>query len=260
MANIEKYAVYDGPGIRTVVYLKGCPLRCQWCSSPQTQSNKIEKTYNGNDSSTETIGKYLTVNEVFEEIKKDITFYNQSDGGVTISGGEVLSQSGFAARLLEKCQQEYIHTAIETSGYGAWDDFKRILKYADLVLFDIKHLNNKQHLKVTGVENTLILDNLEKVSKLDNDIIIRVPIIPGINDSEEHLNSIYNLAFYSGIQEVHLLPYHTLGRENYKKLNRKYPLADLEPPKKDEIKSLKQLIASKGLDVKVVGGVNILKE
>lgn len=255
VVRIERYAVYDGPGIRTVVFLKGCPLRCKWCSSPETQQKEEELCYDRScpSKNRELIGEYMSVEEVFAEIKEDITFYNQSGGGVTLSGGEVLLQPKFTTDILEKCKEEYIHTAIETSGYGSWDNFKQILKFTDLVLFDIKHLDSKEHLEATGVENIWIIDNLKKIAKLDKDIIIRVPVIPGINDSRDNIAKTADLAQELRIKEIHLLPYHGLGREKYNKLGREYLLEDLESPRDEQMNSLKELVESKGIKAQIGG-------
>ncbi|TDX48253.1 glycyl-radical enzyme activating protein [Orenia marismortui] len=248
VTRIERYAAYDGPGIRTVVFLKGCPLRCQWCSSPETQHKEQELYYDG-----ELVGRYMNVEEVFSEIKEDITFYNQSGGGVTLSGGEVLLQPRFITDILKRCQEEYIHTAIETSGYGSWDNFEEILEFTDLVLFDLKHLDTGKHLELTGVENTWIIDNLKRAAKLDKEIIIRIPVIPGINDSKDNIVKTANLAEKLGIKEIHLLPYHSLGREKYNKLGRRYLLADLESPSDERMNYLKELVENKGLKVQIGG-------
>ncbi|OCL26965.1 glycyl radical-activating protein [Orenia metallireducens] len=253
VTRIERYAAYDGPGIRTVVFLKGCPLRCQWCSSPETQHRGQEFYYDGDSSNRELVGKYMSVEEVVEVVKQDIPFYNQSGGGVTLSGGEVLSQARFTAEILEKCQEEYIHTAIETSGYGSWDNFKQILEFTDLVLFDIKHLDSNKHLEATGVENTWIIDNLKRAAQLNKEIIIRVPVIPGINDSKENISQTIELAQELGIKEIHLLPYHSLGREKYDRLGREYLLEDLESPGDKEMNYLQELIESKGIKVQIGG-------
>lgn len=255
VVRIERYAVYDGPGIRTVVFLKGCPLRCKWCSSPETQQKEEELCYDRScpSKNRELIGEYMSVEEVFAEIKEDITFYNQSGGGVTLSGGEVLLQPKFTTDILEKCKEEYIHTAIETSGYGSWGNFKQVLEFTDLVLFDIKHLDSNKHLEVTGVENTWIIDNLRRATQLNKEIIIRIPVIPGVNDSKENISQTAQLAQELGIKEVHLLAYHSLGREKYARLDREYLLEDLESPSDEKMNYLKKLVESKGIKAQIGG-------
>jgi pyruvate formate lyase activating enzyme len=253
VARIESYGVYDGPGIRTVVFLKGCPLRCQWCSSPETQHRGQEYYYGEDSSKGELVGRYMSVEEVVEVVKQDMTFYNQSGGGVTLSGGEVLSQAKFSAEILKRCQEEYIHTAIETSGYGSWGNFKQVLEFTDLVLFDIKHLDSNKHLEVTGVENTWIIDNLRRAAQLNKEMIIRIPVIPGVNDSKENISQTAQLAQELGIKEVHLLAYHSLGREKYARLDREYLLENLESPSDEKMNYLKKLVESKGIKAQIGG-------
>ncbi|MCY6372805.1 glycyl-radical enzyme activating protein [Clostridium ganghwense] len=295
ICEIERYAVHDGPGIRTVVFLKGCPLKCLWCSNPETQRKQNEIYYNSKkcimcercvDACKEKalrvkedrisidrekctscgactkecpmgalnlVGKFMSVQEVFQEVNKDMVFYQQSQGGITISGGEVLIHGDFTVALLKECKKNYINTAIETSGFGNYETLKSISVYADLIMFDIKHTNNDTHKKLTGVENKTILDNLNKLSKIHRNIIIRVPLITGLNDSIENIENTVKIAEQYGIKEVHLLPYHSLGKEKYKQLQKKYALENIQSPEEIHVNKLKKLIESYSIKC-VIGG------
>jgi pyruvate formate lyase activating enzyme len=294
VCEIEKYATHDGPGIRSVVFFKGCPLRCLWCANPETQRKDNELYYNYNRcincgsclkaclrgtlslsdkmvidrerciacgscvlacpmSALNLVGKEMTVDEVFATVEQDMVFYRESGGGITLSGGEVLLQNEFAAELLQKCRQNYIHTAIETSGFGAWEFFKNIAEYTDLVLFDIKHTDDEKHKALTGVSNKLILENLSRLASFSKNIIIRVPLIPGINDSFENIEATIDLAKRNGIREIHLLPYHKLGRAKYEQLSKEYVLEEISRPQDGDISKLKELIEDAGLKC-VIGG------
>lgn len=295
VCEIEKYATHDGPGIRTIVFLKGCPLRCIWCSNPETQRKENELYYNENKcisckrcigSCTEgalsfndnrivayknkcnacgtcvkicpmgalnLVGKDMTLDEVFEEVMQDRIFYQQSGGGVTISGGEVLMHEEFVVQLLRRLKEDYINTAIETSGFGDWKSLNNIASYADLIMFDIKHTDSDIHKDLTGVDNKIILDNLNKLSKMHKNIIIRIPVITGINESKENIQKTAEIAKEFGINEIHLLPYHSLAKQKYKQLSKKYELETLKNLNESDVEYLKVLVESFGLKC-VIGG------
>jgi pyruvate formate lyase activating enzyme len=284
--SIERYAINDGPGIRTLVFLKGCPLSCLWCFNPEGQSfspevvyyiekcincnicvaicpqKAIKKNTNGRKiinsklcnacglcikdcppGALKLYGQQFTVKAVLEEIKKDIPFYRNSDGGVTLSGGEPISQSVFAQEILKECQKVNIHTAIETSGYQNWKNFQKILKYVDLVLYDIKHMNPKKHRELTGVTNELILSNAIKISSLGIPMIIRLPIIPSYNDSKENIeNTKKFIGKLKTVQEVDLLFYKPLGVIKYERLGRKYKLKKIKSLNSSYFKNIKETI------------------
>jgi len=268
--DIGRYRNEDGPGIRTIVFFKGCPLRCVWCSNPLGLSNGRQLVFNPPkctgcgkcinicpveanrfDGGTLQVdfkrckscglcvphclanardisGTPYTIQELFTEIQKDMPFYRRNDGGVTLSGGEVLMQSGYAAELLKLCKQNYIHTAIETSGYAAWDDFENVVRYCDLVFVDLKILDNRKHKEYTGAGNERILQNIEKLCLYSQargapGVIIRRLIIEGYTDDDE--TTIQVAQFVNSLPnhpEINLLPFHNLGETKYAMTGRSY--------------------------------------
>lgn len=224
---IERSSIHDGDGFRTVVFLKGCPLRCQWCSTPESLLFQIEHTEDY------TYGKMMTVEEVMKEVRKDSSFFFHSGGGMTLSGGEMLAQPGFSLALLQAARRECINTAIETSFYGSWTDISPILAYVNTAFVDIKMFDPEQHKKYCGADNQMILHHLLQTNDIKEPfkLVVRVPIIPGINDTEEELRQIGE--FCTGLRHLHhvqLLPYHRLGTDTYKKLGRTYLLTDVRSP------------------------------
>ncbi|MFX1444486.1 MAG: glycyl-radical enzyme activating protein [Promethearchaeota archaeon] len=273
--------------------MKGCPLKCLWCSNPESQDfsiNLIVRDINckgcgacvkicpqGAISITQIgsrkidwkkcnscllcvdsclyhslnrVGRYVTVREVIDEILKDTLFYKNSGGGVTVSGGEPLSQSRFVSDLLAECKKERLHTALETTGYGKWREMEKVLHFVDLVLFDIKHLNPEKHQKMTGLKNNLILENLRKAAK-NNQIWLRIPLISGFNDSESHIKKIAILGKEIGTEKVSLLPYHEGGKTKSEQLGRPYGFPEGKAPDEKHIYHLKKIIEDIGLIVSV---------
>lgn len=236
---IERSSIHDGNGFRTVVFLKGCPLSCQWCSTPEGQSFQIEHTEHN------TYGKMMTIEEVMKEVRKDSAFFFHSGGGVTLSGGEILSQPDFTLALLQASRKECINTAIETTFFAKWADIRPILPYVNTAFVDIKIFNREQHKKYCGVDNQVILENLLRTNDMEEpfQLIIRVPIIPGINDTEEELEQIGK--FCSELRYLHymqLLPYHRLGTDTYKKLRRPYLLTDVLTPSSDHMLQCRKIV------------------
>lgn len=237
---IERSSVYDGDGFRTVVFLKGCPLRCEWCSTPEGQSFRVEH------AGDIVYGKIMTVEHVMSEIRKDSAFYFHSGGGMTLSGGEMLSQPEFSYSLLRKSYEECINTAIETCFFAKWETIASMLPFINTAFVDMKFYDSEKHKKYCAIDNKLIMENL----LLTNDIstkfklVVRIPIIPGINDNREELENIGS--FCSGLKQldhVQLLPYHRLGVDTYRKLGRKYPLADLLTPAPDVMAACKDYVS-----------------
>ncbi|MGN0194042.1 MAG: glycyl-radical enzyme activating protein [Pseudoramibacter sp.] len=232
---MERNSVYDGPGFRTVVFLKGCPLRCAWCSTPESQNFKIEKNIEG-----ETYGSVMTVEQVLEEVRQDSAFYFHSGGGMTLSGGEMTAQPEFARCLLQEAQHEGIHTAIETSFFAKPEIIASLLPHVNLAFVDVKFISKDLHQKYCGVDNTVIKENLLRTNDMDLGtdfrLIVRTPVIPGLNDSDEELHKIGEFA--SHLKKLHglqLLSYHKLGTDTYRKLGRPYLLEDVETPDTDQM-------------------------
>ena len=225
--DIDHFAVHDGPGIRTVIYLKGCPLRCKWCHSPE--SHILEPQTINVNGAEKTCGRYVTAADVINEIIDDKPFYESSGGGVTLSGGEVLFQPDFTLELLRKLRENEIGTLIETSGMGKWNDLAKISEYTDMVYYDIKIIDAERHKQYTGLDNFTILENLKKLSMLKNknDIVIRVPLIPSYTDSKSDIDEIYKFASYIGVDNVELLPYNKSAAAKYEWLGIPYPLNNM---------------------------------
>lgn len=229
---IERSSIFDGEGFRTVVFLKGCPLRCQWCSTPESQLFTVER------AGDNVYGSLMTVEEVMREIRKDSVFFFHSGGGMTLSGGELLAQPEFSLALLKSSRRECIHTAVETSFYGPWEPIREILPYVNTAYVDLKLASGDLHKRYCGAENGQILKNLQAADKEPGSfrLVIRVPIIPGINDYAEELTKIGEFCgTLNRLDCVQLLPYHRLGTETYKKLNRPYLLEDTAPPSEGEM-------------------------
>ena len=271
VTDIERGATFDGPGIRTVVYFKGCPLRCLWCSNPETQKLENEfwdyegSLYKGNrtlcsdciatstSSTLKQVAKDMTLEEVFTIVMKDENFYRNSGGGVTLSGGEVLVNSAFAIKLFEKLKDEYVNTAIETTGYGSYRKLEKLAKLTDTILFDIKHMDSGKHKKYTAVSNEIILENLTKLSKWHKKIIMRFPFIKGVNDDEKNIHETAKFLKKLNLLEVNILPYHTMGLEKYRKLRMPYPMKTLEKHTQEELDNALKIMKSYGLKAKLNG-------
>lgn len=224
--DIQRYSIHDGTGVRTIVFLKGCALRCKWCCNPESQEYEIQTMIvNGKPK---TIGRDVTVKEVMDVVKRDMPYYGYSDGGLTLSGGESLLQPEFAAALLKASKEMGINTAMESMGYAKFEVIMKILPYLDTYLMDIKHMNPAKHREFTGKENTLMVENARKIAESRMcELIIRVPVIPGFNDTEKE---ILEIAAYAdtlpGVGKIHLLPYHKYGQGKYEGLGRPYPMGD----------------------------------
>ena len=240
--NITRFCTDDGPGIRTTVFLKGCPLRCLWCHNPESQNPVVECYCNG-----ENIGQTITTEEVIQELVQDKVFYKTSGGGVTISGGEPLFQPEFTAEILRLCKENGIHTAIETSGFANSDAFISVLKYCDLVLFDIKETDAKKHIEYTGVPYNTIIKNLKIVNEMKIPFIIRLPIIPGLNDRQEHFLKVKELANELRFCcDIEIMPYHKLGEYKYQQLGRYYLLGHIIEPTKSQVSEWENLLKTNG--------------
>ena len=307
--DIQGFSLQDGPGIRTTVFLKGCPLRCPWCHSPESQQfysqlswmsmrcigiEKCSKCLSACPKSAILAGKtthhaatqeeiqliqidrglcdncgnctavcyqkalYIsgtdyTVEEVLKRVCKDMPFYENSGGGVTISGGEPLSQPDFVLEFLKRLKECKIHTALDTTGHVAGEILERVLPYTDLFLYDLKHMDSEQHRLVTGVANERILENAQKIASAGAKIQIRIPVIPDFNDSEESIRKtgMFCKSLGSAVTVVQLLPYHNLGVMKYQRIDNRRMVLEAEPPSENKILSLKNLLESLGLSVTI---------
>ena len=243
--NIQRFCINDGPGIRTTVFFKGCPLQCVWCHNPESQNidNQIlfypnkcthcgkckNVTVNTTDfqcqnTAKEICGKLVSSDEIIQEVLKDLAFYKNSGGGITLSGGEPTLQFSFALEILQKAKANRLHTAIETCGVIDTKHMIQIAKYTDLFLFDYKESDPQLHKAFTGVDNALILENLSLLNGLKKDIILRCPIIPGYNDRYEHYDKIGELADVNdSVIGVEIEPYHSFGESKYTALGKSSP-------------------------------------
>jgi pyruvate formate lyase activating enzyme len=226
--SIEEFAVHDGPGIRTTIFLKGCPLRCEWCHNPEGISP--EPQWMDKKGERTMCGRRVTVDEMAALILRNKEIYAMNNGGITFTGGEPLLQAGFVKALALRVRPA-VHTAIETSGYAAADIFAGMLSSVDLVMFDVKHMDPAMHKQYTGVDNAPILRNLETLCRSGREFIVRVPLIPGVNDTERNMRAIMNaVRGAEGLVRIELLRYHKMAGAKYSMIGRTYsPTFDPEP-------------------------------
>ena len=256
LLEIERFATHDGPGIRTVVFLKGCPLHCPWCANPESQSPEPQQMRKGGE--LVWVGRPVNIDEVMAVLERDADYYANSGGGITFSGGECMMHGKVLLRLLQACKQHGWHTAIETSGMAPTKTFEAVLPYVDLFLFDLKHTDAQKLKAVTGADLALIMRNLQSISNYQLSIvncqltILRMPIIPEFNFNDEHFTSAFALANELGIHHIDLLPYHTLGIEKYRQLGRDYPYPITQPLDKKDLVPYQQQGQALGLDIHIV--------
>ena len=256
--DIKKYAIHDGPGIRTTVFLKGCPLECWWCHNPEGRSEQPEVVsirQNGESSAREEkIGRLISVAELMKEVEKDRVFYDQSDGGVTFSGGEPMAQIDFLSAALAACRDAGLSAAVDTCGYAPVEDFEKIYELVDLFLLDLKLADDNLHQKYTGVSNGLILDNLSFLSEKGNKVRLRIPMVPGITDTKENINGI--LAYIlpmKNIRHISLLSYNKLSEDKIRRFGMMDKLGRLEVQDQEMIRETVELFENHGYIVKVGG-------
>ncbi len=250
--NVQRFSIHDGPGIRTIVFLKGCRLRCKWCCNPESQRYDIDVM---NENGTpKTVGEDVTVAEVMKQVQRDKPYYSRSGGGLTLSGGEAFCQPQFAAALLTAARAEGFNTAVETAGFYPFENIEFALPLIDTVLMDIKNMNSAKHEQFTGQPNKLILGNAEQIAQNAKRLIIRVPVIPGFNDTDAEISAISRFAStLQGVTELHLLPYHRLGQDKYTQLGRQYELDGIEPPENPKMQRLLETARKSGLSCRIGG-------
>jgi pyruvate formate lyase activating enzyme len=287
LSNIQKFSLHDGPGIRTVVFFKGCPLSCRWCSNPETRqaavsvlrdtakcvhclrcaeacpAGAIKEDLSINGAACTACGicawecpqKALSINgrryspeEVLRICLQDRPFYEESGGGVTLSGGEVLTQAAFARTLLEALKREGIHTALETTGYAPPGVFRQAVEPADLLLFDIKHYDRDRHFWGTGVYNDLIFDNLRAALTAQKEVLPRLPVIPGFNDSPEDALGFSRLLKSLGLKRAQLLPFHQFGEKKYEMLGLPYPMEGVPQLHREDLEEYRRIFIDSGID------------
>ena len=250
--NIQRFSIHDGPGIRTIVFFKGCYMRCAWCCNPESQSYEIQTM--AEKDKTKTVGRDVTVDELMPELLADLNYYRRSGGGITLSGGEILGQHQFASELLKACKENGLHTAVESTGFASFDKIQAILPYLDLYLMDIKHMDSKKHQEYTSAPNELILENAKKIANSGVELIIRTPVVPTFNDTAEEIRAISRFASsLPGVKEHHLLPYHRLGPDKYAGLGRNYGLKEILPPSKERMEYLLSVAEESGLKCQIGG-------
>lgn len=268
--NLQRYSIHDGTGIRTIVFFKGCPLRCPWCSNPESQSFEIEKGKIKNlcikcktcsldvdecpSGAITQFGKYMTVEEVLTEVEKDMIFYNTSGGGVTLSGGEATAQPEFALELLKELKKLGISTALETSGQVANHNLMALSEYLDLILFDLKIMNKEKSKELLGADIDLIKGNFKALIQHNKMVIPRIPLIPGYTMDDENIGEIISFVKELGLKDIHILPFHQYGSKKYEYIGKEYKLKDIKPPTKEEVEAIKTKMEFQGLKV-VIGGL-----
>ncbi|RPI30137.1 MAG: glycyl-radical enzyme activating protein [Chloroflexota bacterium] len=294
--DIRKFSVHDGPGIRTTVFLKGCPLTCLWCHNPESQSTRPELIFResrcircgaclvecpqgaismsddgpvtqtekclgcGSCASAcaaearEVVGQEMTVARVMEQVERDISFYDQSGGGVTFSGGEPLLQPAFLLACLQACREKDIHTVMDTCGAAPWHYLEAILPLTNLILYDLKLIDDARHRQLTGASNRLILQNLRELAKRRQPLILRVPVIPGLTDQTDDIRQLAEFVqSLACAYPIELLPYHRAAAAKYVRLGREYSLSETEPPGDEQMDQLREILQSYGLQAKIAG-------
>lgn len=272
--NIQRYSLHDGGGIRTIIFFKGCPLTCPWCSNPESQSFNYEVIRKQSQcilcisnscfscqatpeecptGALELIGENMTINQIMDEVKKDMIFYESTSGGVTLSGGEPLSQKDFIVDLLIQLKDLGIHTAVETTGIGSWELIDRVSDYVDLFLFDLKIMDKNRSMDVVNADIEKIKNNFSRLVKKGVNIIPRIPLVPGYTMDDENIQSITEFVVSQQCQEIHILPFHQFGSNKYINLGREYELEGVNPPTDYEVDLIKSYMELNGLKV-VVGG------
>jgi len=251
--DIKKYAIHDGPGIRTTIFFKGCSMGCQWCHNPESKHFGVEdftvKDRVKKVTKKGTVGYEISVDELMEIIKKDKVFYDESGGGVTFSGGEPTVQTNFLLEILRECKKSKIHTAVDTCGEASWNKFEEIIDHVDLFLYDIKLINNVLHNKYTGVSNKRIHENLTNLMDNRKGVELRIPLIPSVTDTEENLEDLIQfISTLKRIPSVILLPYNPLNRDKLDRFCLENKLGKLKVQSQKKLFTIKQKFVVNGID------------
>lgn len=292
--DIKRFSIHDGPGIRTTVFLKGCPLKCRWCHNPESQSPAAQLLMHQQRcvacgecvtacpheaitlqhdtpitdmakcqncaacvavcyaEAREMVGYSSNVAAVLAIVERDRLFYEESQGGVTFSGGEPLQQPDFLLSLLKACKTRQIHTVVETCGHAPTAVLERLRPFVDLFLYDLKHLDAQRHRQLTGVSNTLILKNLLHLAAQQHALIVRVPIIPGLNDAPQHIHQLGKfVADLPNVSRIDLLAYHNSAQEKYRRLGQAYTLAELKSPEETQLQQIAATLRGYNLTVHI---------
>lgn len=290
--NIQRYNTHDGDGIRTLVFLKGCALRCQWCANPEGLSGDMQLRFLRNrcigcgacaaqcptgavkmsdgvvymdwpqcnscgictlhclSGAREIVGRRMTVLEVMDEVRRDFVFFRRSGGGMTLSGGETMLQADFALALLRMAKEEGMQTAVETCGCAPWENYQQALPYTDLFFFDLKHMQDAAHRRLTGRSNAQIIENARRLSEAKARIIFRTPVVPGLNDSEENIRATARFAAELHAEALELLPYHAMGVAKYEQIGKTYSLNEIKAPSETRLHLLRQIVDTEFARVK----------
>ncbi|WP_295361572.1 glycyl-radical enzyme activating protein [uncultured Pseudoramibacter sp.] len=256
IVRIQRFSLQDGPGIRTTVFFKGCPLRCWWCSNPESQKTTMEKmkiAQLAGGEKWEKVGTKMTVDEIVREAMKDAVFY-RNGGGVTFSGGEPLMYAEIIAEAAAQLKTQGVHLILDTSGYASETVVNQVVPLFDEVYFDVKHMDSETHKKITGVDNFQILSNLRLISSMNVPVAIRYPMIPGINNSVENMDAmarmIKDLPQYTAL---YILPYHRYGMSKYRQLDREYRLSNVKVPSSERVAEVAMFFSDRGIRVKTYG-------
>jgi len=294
--NIQRFSVQDGPGIRTTVFMKGCPLVCPWCSNPESQNSypelahvdslcdgcgrclpvcepkaislenqrvRVDRKLCDNcgrcvevctPGSLKMFGREISVEEALREIQKDAPYYRNSKGGVTASGGEPLRQPRFVASLFRRCRESGIHTALDTCGYAPREALRSVLEHTDLVLYDLKLIDDEVHSEVLETSNQPILDNARFVAGNGIPLIIRIPLVPGFTETEQNIRAItcFIEEIGEGVTAINLLPYHRFGLDKYQMLDRDHSLGELTPLPEERVRAVADSLGALGLDCEII--------
>ena len=248
--NIQRFSLHDGPGIRTVVFLKGCPLLCPWCANPESINPGVEEFLDPDTGEVTPAGRTRTIKELLETCEADRVFFEESGGGVTLSGGEAMMQHAFAIEMLRRLQEVGIHTAMESTGHVAAPVFERALEHLDYLLMDVKHHDRQEHKRWTGGYNDLPLRNLSRAVSRGIDICVRIPVIPGVNDTLQDARAFAALLRRLRVEQVQLLPFHQFGERKYALLGRPYRMAGVAALHQEDLLDYRDLMRAEGVEAR----------